>query len=259
MEDLVLSEKLYGESAAFERLYQAAKDKTFEMMDSVKCINAYATTYQSKYGDVLLVTDDVNATNHYEAIDFQEVYDPFYSSSPYDWICPSIRVNCPNLIPEIKSKAGNNNWTVVFGDKLSSVPSEAHNRRVDFCLSVKLRESCKLQYSLPLTITVIVVNAFKLTIIGCIIISLTEWPILTIGDAITSFLRQPDKHTMGQCLVPRWRLKRTNPQPGASTTDGVSGARYDSQSYSEKQRRKAYAVSVRIWVMLFFSYVPLPL
>jgi hypothetical protein len=259
IDDLVVSQQSAAEAAAFERLYQAAKDKTLEIMDNVKCIDAYATTYQSKHGDLLLITEDVNTTNHYDSIGIQEVYDPFISASPYSWICPSNRYNCPSLIPDIKSRVESNNWTVVVDQKWLPVPEPAHSRRVDFCLSVKLRETCKLQYSLPLTISVIVVNAFKLTIICCIIISMAEWPILTTGDAIASFLRQPDKYTLGQCLVPRWGLKKAPHRLGDSTTDGMSRPNYDSRPYSEKQRRKAYAVSGRVWVMLFLSYVPFAL
>jgi hypothetical protein len=182
---------------AFAWLYFCAQNKTLIRLDAADCITAYATTYQTKHGGLILVTEDVNATSGYERVGFQDVYVPSQQpppgGDPYRWMCPEDPTNwCSTYLPNLYSEAEQDAW-VVHGD--------SRNYTVTSCLSAPLPEHCKLQYSLPLTITVIVVNFIKAAILCYMSVTTSELPLLTTGDAVASFLRRPDGHSLGKCLM----------------------------------------------------------
>ncbi|BCS26984.1 uncharacterized protein APUU_60032A [Aspergillus puulaauensis] len=153
-------------------------------------MSAYATTFQSTYGNLILITDDVHATE-YEAMYYEEV---------------------------------------------------VNGHPVNYCLSEKLPEKCKVQYSLPLAIVVMAFNLVKVAVIcyAALTSADTSMPILTSGDAIASFLRTPDETTKGQCMVARERL----------------GTQYGPQvvKYHKLHHRWGSAVSVLQWQICLSSY-----
>jgi hypothetical protein len=71
---------------------------------------------------------------------------------------------------------------------------------VHYCLSQPTEESCKLQFSLPIVIVIICFNFFKAVIMLILAFGLREPRVQTIGDAIASFLIQPDHIVNGRCL-----------------------------------------------------------
>jgi hypothetical protein len=78
-------------------------------------------------------------------------------------------------------------------------------------------ETCSLSYSLIILIVVLATNALKAIVMASMAISHNQQSLLTLGDAITSFLTTPDSTTVGRCLwsskdfVPH-RLRET-PKP----------------------------------------------
>ena len=84
------------------------------------------------------------------------------------------------------------------------------------CMALKAPAVCEFQFSLPLLSVVLACNVIKLICIG-IVAWRSDWlPLITIGDAISSFLERPDLHTQNNCLVPnsvfshysRWQTDR---------------------------------------------------
>ena len=78
---------------------------------------------------------------------------------------------------------------------------------IEYCLSQPAESSCKLQFSLVIMVIVILCNFSKTF---CMI--LTIWkpasvPLLTLGDAIASFLDQPDPNTVNNCLAGKHRFR----------------------------------------------------
>ena len=67
---------------------------------------------------------------------------------------------------------------------------------VDYCLSQPVPEQCRLQFSLAIMIVVVACNFVKL-VCFCIILWKRHWkPLVTLGDAIASFLDRPDPTTI---------------------------------------------------------------
>lgn len=103
---------------------------------------------------------------------------------PYSWTCTqSASERCPHPAPK--------NWTVL-------------DSPIEYCLSERTEPSCKLQFSLVIMVIVILCNFAK-----CLCMGLTLWkpssmPLLTLGDAITSFLDLPDPNTVNNCLAGKY-------------------------------------------------------
>ncbi|KAL4892713.1 hypothetical protein BDV59DRAFT_202460 [Aspergillus ambiguus] len=75
------------------------------------------------------------------------------------------------------------------------------NYEIDYCLTTSADHLCQLQYSRMIISVAVGCNAVKfLCILLCLLIS--REPILaTVGDAVESFLRQPEPKSEGRCLM----------------------------------------------------------
>ena len=78
---------------------------------------------------------------------------------------------------------------------------------IDYCLAQKVEEHCKLQFSLVIIVIVILCNLIKTICMG-----MTAWkrdwqPLVTLGDALASFLERPDLTTEGNYSVERSRFE----------------------------------------------------
>lgn len=90
---------------------------------------------------------------------------------------------------------------------------------VDFCLSEVIPETCGYSGNVPIVSVVIICNAVKIGAMLFVALRLRDEPLITIGDAIESFLDHADEWTKGACLHSkkdvlqnRWEENR-NPEP----------------------------------------------
>lgn len=184
----------------------ALSDKVVRM-DSAACIDAYAEEFQTQHGNVaLVVAQDFRNYSTYDWTDQAELFrsvdlDSKFSSGPYAWICGQIdrslgdKRGCDEMIPEIKR---NETGWAPFGKK------------VEYCLSERVEQHCKLRFSTAAAAIVIAINAVKVVFIGVCAFGMREKPLLTMGDAVASFLENPDSETKDMCLasksdIVRWR------------------------------------------------------
>lgn len=187
--------------SAFEQLYGAAKNDTLVRLDNNDCLDAFAQTYQTTYSMAWVVSNSTtNGT--YALVYTNPVYQPSVHNvdgvpGTYDWLCPvgALGSTCNSgTLSEIRSEIARNDWSV--GNQLAS-----QRYTVDYCMAMKMPQDCKLQYSFPLTMTVIAFNIAKAIVLLSLWLGLPDIPILTIGDAIASFLRREDAYTRNACLL----------------------------------------------------------
>jgi hypothetical protein len=165
------------------------------------CAMAYATNFQTNFGDVAVIME--NSENHTR---FAYQYDTPKSfkdhngciTGPYSWICaqfdgsgyknPPSANSCNELdekrCPSLTKFIHDTDWT----------PSPSRVR-VKYCLSTKSKADCRLMLSVQLAWVVVAFNALKLVILSAVWLRIHERPLLTVGDAIASFLRCPDQAT----------------------------------------------------------------
>ncbi|KAL4815023.1 hypothetical protein BDW67DRAFT_176558 [Aspergillus spinulosporus] len=186
--------------ASAPRLVRMAAE--LERLSPKDCISAYEVMFMSKYANVVLISDAFNGSTDVPATNTGVIYidtawvpraGEYIDTVPYQWICddtienPYNNYNCADRVDSIKS---GDEW-VVGGYK------------IEYCLAERTAEKCTLEYSLPLAIVVICVNFVKALLICLAPSLLGDGPLLTIGDAVSSFLRWPDETTKGNCLLTR--------------------------------------------------------
>ena len=108
---------------------------------------------------------------------------------------PSQIVPCENYLPSVVALAEKGEW-------------EPFGFDVDYCLSENVPETCSYSGSVPILIVVIVCNALKVIVMLVAAFRLRGNSLITIGDAIESFLNQPDESTRGSCLLSKSDVRK---------------------------------------------------
>lgn len=139
---------------------------------------------------------------------------------------------------------------------------------VEYCLSKPAEESCELRFSLAIVIAVLACNLIKVLCVGLVAWMPSSTPLLTLGDAIASFLSERDPTTANNCLVSKYRLQRRNSRPSLAIicsdeamAKGSSNipSRYQQRRWNEAitiQMAKSYfwfnAASRGRWLYILF-------
>jgi hypothetical protein len=210
-------------NAPLHAFYQVAQNGSLHNLSRVDCINALGQTFQSGYTAFLLVTDSIKGKNGsndstYDLISNQRVFHPGVNE-PYTWLCEGYvsERDCSKYLPDLRSQGGRNNWTVTVNTTTTSTNGTSHAPtisksyyKVDYCLAQNEPQHSKLQYSLPLVFIIIGFNTVKCVVLLYIWLGLPhdDPPLLTIGDAVASFLRRPDIYSRRCCLITRSEAAR---------------------------------------------------
>ncbi|KAJ5813671.1 uncharacterized protein N7503_000421 [Penicillium pulvis] len=112
------------------------------------------------------------------------------------------------------------NLAVFFNN--SAVFNNSTNYQLSGCLAIKAEEHCELLYSPPICIAIVLASLVK--VIAMFLSARSSRsrsvPLLTIGDAVASFIEEPDPTTKGLCWI-----SRTEVQGGDWETSEQKGAR----------------------------------
>ncbi|KAH7079730.1 hypothetical protein FB567DRAFT_533217 [Paraphoma chrysanthemicola] len=109
-----------------------------------------------------------------------------------------------------------------------------------YCISEITPPHCQVQLSLTIMVIVIVANFVKVGAIAVILLCLDQETIVTIGDAIQSFLKSADSTTQNHCLLSRLNIE----------TQWRSTDRSVTQSWRQRYRPCWYvACSPRRWLV----------
>ena len=198
------------------------------------CITEYTKPFQSTYRNVFLVSDQINpinldilASGYLGAGDVLDnnasdtvsfLYTRFYSdftcsaSQAFDWTCiANGTVTGPNKQcdpacddPSLLQRTVTNSTWAPLGPEVS------------YCLAEKTETQCILQFSMAIGILVVVLNAVKLTVMALTVFfafDSKDPPLLTMGDAVASFLDTPDRPSKGMCLITASKIRHFDALP----------------------------------------------
>jgi hypothetical protein len=200
---------------SFEDIRSLATSRQLAKANTEDCINAYARAIQYRRSDLILVTENLFSLEpmvkmyHYNSIATlrHKNHGSIYScaAGQFDWICMQFSTkDCPHVatcskIIEKWNRTQTPGWKP-FGDP------------VLYCLYEKVEEQCVLRFSTPLAWAVTCLNAVKIFVLLWIFFFFKEQPLLTIGDAVMSFLVRPDITTkslgmMGRSNINWWTDK----------------------------------------------------
>lgn len=178
------------------------KERRLNEMTSLECINAYSMTFQSTNGNVYLVVEEgsMAADEAYGGFPFISLDLSCSADTGTTWIYSQFQAEAGNCFEQEghrflpRLQADLSLWTPFAG------------RPVRQCFSEPTDLKCKIKYSVHLAIVVILFVAIKTLTILVSIFTLRNDPMLTIGDAVASFLRKPDASTFKICLVSQQRI-----------------------------------------------------
>ncbi|KAJ4299332.1 hypothetical protein N0V90_004577 [Kalmusia sp. IMI 367209] len=201
---------------AVRMMHEKSRNNSLDRLTNLDCIREYSEPIQSNRRNVLLVSADdkmpspnatANGVDELYAYSFFSAHDASESSSAvdsYDWMCTNDTnydsnmnyIPCSNLVEGHKNAP--DDWNV--GGRNSDnefTPSYP----VEYCLSEKAEPRCKIQFTRPIAIWVTILNVFKAALIFYTAFGTKEDPLMTMGDAVASFLERKDETTKGMCLL----------------------------------------------------------
>ena len=176
----------------------------WDKLSNEDCIKKYATQLQTGVGDLAVVLPANSPSGNLKDYTDIEDYLNLSEKQPFQWICDSLNVNglCQQRAALDAFHSLNGNWTVqpeksALVDALKSDKTS----EVLYCQSSILPEECGLNFNTTVMIVVIICNLVKLICIICVLFIGKEKPLLTTGDAIASFMENPDYNMSGMCLA----------------------------------------------------------
>ncbi|KAF2126918.1 hypothetical protein P153DRAFT_368944 [Dothidotthia symphoricarpi CBS 119687] len=195
-----------SDPAAIVSAYQ--RDSTqFERMDPASCTKTYANSYLSDYSNVILISDSVGDHNATSSITSNNITRPsslrwvtasasnpelWSNNNRFAWLCYWVETICTNALAQ--KEAAIEPWTI-YGYEVSG------------CVSQKVEEKCSVNFNLTIGIIVIITNLAKTLCILAVCLLLTDQPLITIGDAVNSFLHSPDQSTKEWSLMTQEEIK----------------------------------------------------
>ncbi|KAJ2989478.1 hypothetical protein NUW58_g3445 [Xylaria curta] len=149
-----------------------------------ECIDTFGSGSSETWGDVVLVYSSQSRDlpgfrrNLKKPTFSLSSYLPFSHEDPWRWMCG---YNDGNATCDAQKILDSGRWV-------------ADGLTVSRCLARRLPELCELNMSLAILIAVLVAVSIKLIAIVFAVVLGRDRSLLTIGDAIASFLEDPDKY-----------------------------------------------------------------
>lgn len=171
-----------------------------------ECIETYLVNRQITHRNLIAVSDD--SLSNTSSVIWLEPSRPL--SAPTNWMCRYrkdvvrswlLNGTDPDCAPESAS-VHPWDWAVgVYAQQLPGGDLEISRHRISRCYAEEVESSCRLFYEPTLFIVVIVANAIKAAAMIATRLQYKQPALVTIGDALASFLEKADETTRGMCLA----------------------------------------------------------
>ncbi len=179
-------------------------------LENKECVEVYTAPIISTNSDLILVSTYSDSNKSLLYWDLSQDSQLLIGSYQSSGICslPVLR-NCdPSRVI-----ANGQDWSIDVSDAQGTdgytiaVDPPVKETSIQYCLSKRVEEHCKLQFSLAIMIIVIICNLIKTICMSKIAWKQDPEPLVTLGDAIASFLDRPDGATEGSCIVGKTRFE----------------------------------------------------
>lgn len=212
-----------------------SSSKVFRRLDNADCIRKYSGNFVTDGGDLLAVTSaDFEMDGKIGAVGVvslpagaggNSIYFTGYAPATYTSEQPRVEGPLGHLFvcaDQVK-RVDTGGFTRGYSDRDCNVNGllarptswRIGNARIEYCLSEIREEQCKLQFSVAILWLVVASNIVKLGCMLWILFRVKEhYTFVTIGDAVTSYLEDPDVTTEKQCLLSRDDVVKGRWRPG---------------------------------------------
>ncbi|KAF6834613.1 hypothetical protein CMUS01_06085, partial [Colletotrichum musicola] len=238
----IMSTFLLAGSNYYMQCVVAPSRTEVDMVDWIDSAWLNAWTYMETLfnplgGNLLVVVGDPEESLSDTDIQFHKDGRVFISSSPeidipqpFEWMCQREVVDeiqtCEDWLLEFKATP--DNWK-----PFKSVVKECYSQATD--------EHCKIKFSQLLCWVVVAVNLLKVALMLLIAFGRGESPLLTVGDAVASFLEHTDETTRGMCLKTKQGFYIGDWAERSREFDSTRPRKYDAASFTH-------------WVMYHFLH-----
>ena len=248
--------------AASAKLVQLAQANELERLESKACIQAYGRDFVSDRRDLVLIVSNLSAPLFLRSTQYP-------LDDPYNWICTAEKFQPENLYftpcdlnPVI---ANVDRWTynpypygVTVANNTTTYIEYGTNTHIEYCYSQRTTEHCQLQFSIKIMVVVIIANFLKLLCMSYTVWSHKIPTLVTVGDAISSFLQEPDPATVGRCTLSKRDFDKDGKRSKwvSDKRNGRNGS-YQSvpsqpEPWKEQRCRWLQAASKTRWSVCYF-------
>lgn len=148
-----------------------------------QCISTYGTNFVSGRSNVVAITNERGNSS------VETVFFSMQNSEDLEWLC---------------AQDYSTDWTNCQPQKLKGAQDwRINGRKIEYCLSQLQPQHCSVQFSAYILIAVICMNALKSMVMFVTVYGQRESTIVTVGDAIASYLHKPNDYTQRRCLIDR--------------------------------------------------------
>ena len=182
----------YTQTGLVDTMQELRNATEWQKLDNRDCIKAYGQDFVSAHGDLLLVLPTTDATG----ILFPVTEIQSDISGYYDWMCGDQPGCSTDAI--LREAALSSYFEPVI---LSNGSNLQFNHSIQYCLSQPVEQQCQVQISLIILGVVVACNATKALCMLFTFRCQKSQPLVTLGDAIESFVKDPDQNTGGMCLA----------------------------------------------------------
>ena len=194
---LPLDDRLYPNRTL--RYFQRAANWT--NLTNEDCIKVYSQQFVTGNNNVLAVTSALSATS------------PVLNSTFPVWQDDRGQFPCRDVNDAVH--CGTNalvaNWTITVSTWVAETEVASRAVPIQYCLSQPVKEYCTLQISILIITIVLVCNITKLACMVVLLLRQQAKPLVTLGDAVESFLETPDPITENMCLADKRKFSAKKP------------------------------------------------
>ena len=189
-----------------DALQDIKTNDSYVKLQNKDCVDTYSAPIISTNSDLFLVSNYQDGNNSLIWSDTRMSL-PFGDNSVFSslQLCDltGAITNPRNLSFNISELRQQYEYEYGINAYVDDYPPTPGNPSIDYCLSKRAKENCKLQFSLTIMIVVIICNMIKTICMAIISWKQDPEPLVTLGDAIASFLDRPDVTTDGHCIAGR--------------------------------------------------------
>lgn len=183
-----------NEAEFVQHIHRKAASKQLERLENRECIKAYAKTFVSSRSNLILVSETFkghpNANFSWHVVGMQDNAGMDNGQGgPFDWLCNN---DSMGGTPCGEIQASQASATAPHWRPFTCEAVRNDYDRISYCLSEVTESKCRLVFSPTIAITTILFNVAKLVVIGIMVYKDSHFPLLTMGDALVSFLERAD-------------------------------------------------------------------
>ena len=187
-----------------------ASPNSYEDLTPSECTKIYNNDFMSSHRNLFLITKDSSNTTHNNTLLDMIGFWGIGGVSPSSWMCAYSLAGEGRVYREAPAPCDSSELTsnVTSGSPWRVKLTTGEEVEISGCKSERILEKCKVHLVKNIMIVVICCNFVKVCCMVMVIARSREPTLVTLGDAMDSFLRAPDPTTMGICFADRPYIKR---------------------------------------------------